>query len=246
MSLAYGQTVYNPQLPGTTANTWADAVLQGLNIAPNAKNERLLIGWATAESGGGSSTACAGRYNPLNSTEGALGYSCQGGSQGDIKGYATMQQGVDNLVYGLTHGGNVQFGYPAILDALRTGDQQAFINAVGSSAFGTSSADLSRVLGGTIPTGTPTEAGSALTSSADTSATLDSSSDPCIVSLPGISLGPFDLGGGCLLNASRGRALLGGAAMLAGGLLVLVGVALMAASSRTSRAILGAVPGVRA
>lgn len=78
----------------------------------------------------------------------------------------------------------------------------------------------------------------------DSSSSSSSGSNPCVISAPSIS-GPFGLGsvgGGCLLSASQGRALLGGAAMFAGGLLVVVGLALMAASSRASRRVLEALP----
>jgi len=75
------------------------------------------------------------KNNPLNTTEGALGFSGQGGKQGNIKDYATFQQGVDAQAYNLEHTQGA--GYSQILGALRTGSTQNLFAAVDASKFGT-------------------------------------------------------------------------------------------------------------
>lgn len=133
----------DPRVPGHTITQWADALvgkiaaLQGwkLTAAQRQADDVGLITWANTESGGYNPNVAGGRNNPLNTTEGALGFTGQGGSQGDIKDFGSFDQGVDAQAYNLVHTQGA--GYGAILEALKSGNTQGLYSAVDASAFGT-------------------------------------------------------------------------------------------------------------
>ena len=127
--------VYNPQLPGTSLVLWAIDVLAGLGVPVDLTNISTMEIWANRESGGGNPNSCVGRWNPLNSTESHYGYACQGGVQGNIKGYGTYEQGINTIVWNLTMTRGV--GYEAIIAALRASNQAATLAAISASSFGT-------------------------------------------------------------------------------------------------------------
>ena len=160
-------TVVDARFPGgQTILQWATAELAKLGITnPTivAKDVPALETWANHESGGYNPNVLGGRNNPLNTTEGALGFVSQGGSQGDIKDFGTFQQGVDAQAYNLEH--TQRAGYGPILDALRAGNVSAVFAAVDASSFGTHGLTASSGIGSS-PTGSSsssTSSGASLT-----------------------------------------------------------------------------------
>lgn len=124
------------RVPGHSIEGWAKDVLTGLGAPITDQNMQAMITWANTESGGYNPGVAGGRFNPLNTTEGALGFAGNGGSQGNIKDYASYEQGVQNQVHNLLHTRGA--GYEPIVAALRAGnDPQAVFHAVNGSAFGT-------------------------------------------------------------------------------------------------------------
>lgn len=136
VALQSGQTGGDKRLPGHSIQDWAKDVLNGVGAPVTDQNMQTLITWANTESGGYNPNAPGGRYNPLNTTEGAVGYVGEGGSQGNIKDFGSYQQGVQAIVHNLTKTKGA--GYENILGALRQGnDPQAVFHAINGSAFGT-------------------------------------------------------------------------------------------------------------
>jgi hypothetical protein len=77
---------------------------------------------------------------------------------------------------------------------------------------------------------------------AGTAAAGGDNSNDCIWHLPSISLGPISGGGGCILNHSQGRALLGAVSLLGGVALVVVGLAFLGLRSKAGQTIVNVVP----
>lgn len=123
------------RVPGKSIQDWAKDVLTGLGTPTSQQNIDTLVTWANTESGGYNPNASGGRYNPLNTTEGAVGFVGQGGSQGNIKDFGSYDQGVQAIVHNLTKTKGV--GYDKILAGLHAQDPQATFNAINQSAFGT-------------------------------------------------------------------------------------------------------------
>ena len=78
---------------------------------------------------------------------------------------------------------------------------------------------------------------------------LDSSGTPlsdsgCLWKLPSAKVGPVNLGGGCILARSQGRALLGGASILGGVTLMALGLGFLVAGSRAGKQVVALAPGV--
>jgi len=80
------------RLPGYSLETWARDVLAELGAPITDANLTAMEHWANTESGGYNPNAAGGKYNPLNTTEGAVGYVGEGGSQGDIKDFGSYQK----------------------------------------------------------------------------------------------------------------------------------------------------------
>jgi len=227
-------TVLNPQLPGHTLNEWAVDVLKGLNVPVNATNVDTLMKWASAESGSGNPNVCAGRFNPLNTTETHYGTACQGGSQGNIAGYSTYTQGVDSIVWNLTHG--TQFGYDEILAGFRNSDQAATFAAIDASKFGTHGLGA-----GSGITSNAAGSSSAASTTATTTAAKSCAGCPegCILHIPMPSVIPnIDF------TRCQGRALLGAFTLVAGVGIMFIGLALVGASKFGAK-ILAAAPLVK-
>jgi hypothetical protein len=156
----------DPRFPGGQSVTqWAVALLNSifgpgvLTPAQQAADVGALVTWANTESGGYNPNVAGGRNNPLNTTEGALGFVGQGGTQGNIKDFGSFQSGVDAQAYNLEHTQGV--GYDKILSALRAGNPSAMFSAVDASGFGTKGLGTGGVPAG--PTGTSSGSGAALT-----------------------------------------------------------------------------------
>jgi len=131
-----GQPGSDKRIPGHSIEGWARDVLTGLGAPITPANMSAMLRWANTESGGYNPGASGGRFNPLNTTEGALGYAGQGGSQGNIKDFASYEQGVNAQVYNLLHTRGA--GYTGIVNALRQGNnEQGVFSAINASAFGT-------------------------------------------------------------------------------------------------------------
>lgn len=118
----------------------ATQLLKGIGITPNPDNLRLASGWIQSEGG-----LVNGTNNPLNTTLNAPG--ALGAINGDgVKKFGSLDQGVAADASTLS-----EAPYAGIRSALQSGDQNAFINAVGSSPWGTSGSLLSKVLGSSSP-----------------------------------------------------------------------------------------------
>lgn len=129
-------TASDARVPGHSIVGWAIDVLSGLQVPVTPANVYAMVTWANHESGGYRPGNPVGLYNPLNTTEGAVGYATQGGSQGNIKGFASYQQGVQAQVYNLSHTQGA--GYEQIIAALQQGNNpSAVFAAVDASSFGT-------------------------------------------------------------------------------------------------------------
>ncbi len=138
------------RVPGHDIVSWAIDLLHAMGAPATPGNIFAMVTWANHESGGYRPGNPVGLYNPLNTTEGAKGYATQGGSQGNIKGFATYQQGIANQAYNLTH--TTGAGYENIIAALKRGnDPFGVFRAVNASAFGTHNLPTS----GTVPTTIP-------------------------------------------------------------------------------------------
>jgi hypothetical protein len=135
VALQSGAAGGDKRLPGHTIQDWAKDVLTGLGAPVNQQNLDTMVTWANTESGGYNPSVAGGKNNPLNTTEGAVGYSGQGGSQGNIKDFGSYDQGVQAIVHNLTQTKGA--GYENILNALHQSDPQAVFSAVNGSAFGT-------------------------------------------------------------------------------------------------------------
>lgn len=133
--LQSGATGGDKRTPGHSIQDWAKDVLGGVGAPVTQQNIDTLVTWANTESGGYNPNASGGRFNPLNTTEGAVGYVGQGGSQGNIKDFGSYDQGVQAITHNLTQTKGA--GYEHILSALKGNDPQAVFQAINNSAFGT-------------------------------------------------------------------------------------------------------------
>jgi hypothetical protein len=122
-------------LPDHSINEWSHDLLVAMGVPANATNMDTLEKWANRESGGYNPHVAGGRFNPLNSTESHFGYAGNGGSQGNIKDYASYQQGIQNQAWNLTHTRGA--GYEAIIAGFMQSNQAATFAAIDHSAFGT-------------------------------------------------------------------------------------------------------------
>lgn len=125
----------DPRVPGHTIQQWAHDLLVLLGKPTSEANITAFVNWANHESGGYNPNVAGGKFNPLNTTEGAVGYAGNGGSQGNIKDFSSYDQGLRAQAYNLTHTKGA--GYEGILSALDKSDTNAMYAAVNASKFGT-------------------------------------------------------------------------------------------------------------
>lgn len=143
----------DPGLGGATRQQYAIDVLTGIGAPITAGNVAAIETWITHESGGRTGFA----FNPLNSTDHPFGSAGQGGSQGNIQRYSNYQQGVATIVHQLLYPNH---GYPAIVAAFRSdAGSAAVLRAVNASDWGTHNFSAAE-LGGGVPGGAGTVAGS--------------------------------------------------------------------------------------
>lgn len=219
-------------LPGSSPNLWARAflakvaVLSGRSIPQSPTNIDSIVKWMQAESGGYNPNASGGMYNPLNTTQGSnsnLAVSVTGENKNGIKDFGDFQSGVDANAWALVKS-NPAFGYGKIIDALARSDQGATFQAIDASSWGTHG------LGGGSTA--PPNAGNVAPGDAGAPQALSSADDACLLKLPVL---------GCLVHPNQGRALLGAAALAGGSLVMLVGLAFLAAGTKPGRTALGVV-----
>jgi hypothetical protein len=137
---------------------WATAVLRKLGKPVNDRSVSNLVGWARAEGG---HTANDARYNYLNTTQPMPGAG-NTGTQGNIKVYRSLQQGIDATVKTLRNG-----RYGGIIQALDSSPQR-LAAAIDSSPWGTHNPSLASIIAsasGTRPASGSYGAGSPSTSS---------------------------------------------------------------------------------
>jgi hypothetical protein len=115
---------------------WATEVIRGLGKQPTERAVSNLIGWARAEGGHTHNDA---RYNYLNTTQPMPGAG-NTGSQGNIKVYRNLQQGVQATVKTLKNG-----RYGGIINALDR-DPASLARAITSSPWGTKNPNLAGII----------------------------------------------------------------------------------------------------
>src|SRR5262245_321895 len=107
---------------------WARAQLTDLGVPISRGAMQIMVGWAKAEGGNWNNDA---RFNPLNTTQSMPGAG-NTGTQGNIKQYRDWTQGIRATTKTLTNG-----RYGGILNALKQGNVNGGIAAIGASPWGT-------------------------------------------------------------------------------------------------------------
>jgi hypothetical protein len=148
---------------------WATGVLRKLGVQPTQRSVSNLIGWAKAE-GGHTNGA---RYNWLNTTQNMPGAG-NTGTQGNIKVYKSLQQGIDATAKTLQNG-----RYGGIISALG-GSPDRLAAAIGSSPWGTHNPALAQIIasGKGSPASGSYGSGSSAGATSPSTATGASSSQP--------------------------------------------------------------------
>ena len=116
-----------------TRGDWARYLLNRLSIPYSMPAIDSLVIWQTVEGGGGADGA---KWNPLNTTwqmPDAARFNDDG-----VESYAALNDGLNATAMTLERG-ETEWGYAAILEALKVGDTVAFGYAVLNSAWGTES-----------------------------------------------------------------------------------------------------------
>ena len=141
------------------SRSWAKSLLKQLHYPTSSANIQALTTWAAWEGGQWHNSA---HYNPLNTTQGAMG-STNMNSTG-VKSYTSWAQGYQATIETLKNG-----RYGPILSALQKGNNtQAVLKAVNHSPWGTHipgaggpNTSPVGVIGGTVPShSTQSKAGS--------------------------------------------------------------------------------------
>lgn len=235
-------------LGGASIEQWATDFLFLIGAPVTATNVGTIVQWSNGEGGGG-------RFNPLNTTEGGFGGTNLPGNSAGVKNYPTYESGLDANVQAFVSGLR-NHGYQHILDALMAQDQAAAFRAINQSPWGTHD----------LPNGNGTEAGPTYTAAAGTpnpeaqlnaqvaqaqavtagTSSGNSADSECLLKLPGITMPSIipNIGGGCILSRSQGRALLGAVSVVGGLGLLIVGLAFVFSSTKAGGQIIGAVPAV--
>lgn len=240
-----GTNSLQQSLGGTTPEQWATDFLSLIGAPVTPTNVGTIVKWEYGESGGG-----GGMFNPLNTTQGGYGGRSINGP--GVKDYPDYVAGLNATVQAFMSGLS-KYGYGNILNGLKQQDQSATFAAIDASPWGTKD----------LPTG-GSEAGSTFVSSpgvvrptaslqdalaaqgsTDTSATAAAGGSDCLVRLPGITMPSIipNIGGGCLLSRSQGRALLGAVSIIGGIALMMAGVTfLLLATKAGNQAVQSAAP----
>lgn len=128
---SYGNAPATPPGGYTTA-TFASALLGMLNIPQTNTNMQAIVGWENAEGGNFNNTAT---YNPLDTSLTLPGsHVMSGGSSANIQAYTSWAQGLTATAQTLSVG---NYGYPAIVAALKSGSLSQIADAISNSQWGT-------------------------------------------------------------------------------------------------------------
>ena len=114
-----------------TREMWAKILLHELKVDAVDHAVNMLIGWQTAEDGGGPHS----EWNPLNTT-----YRCHGSTsynQVGVQNYTSLSQGIYATLQTLHTEHAEQYGYKKILDYLHGNNYNEFGGAVMASSWGT-------------------------------------------------------------------------------------------------------------
>jgi hypothetical protein len=144
-------------MAGNPVNQWATGVLQGLGIQPSRGALQALEGWARAEGG---HTHNGARYNFLNTTQPMPGAG-NTGTQGDIKVYKSLGQGVQATVKTLQNG-----RYDGIIAGLRAGNPTQVARAIGQSPWAPSASGYGALVAQTIAETSPGKAAPSVSAAA--------------------------------------------------------------------------------
>ena len=215
-------------IPGKTPKQWAAAFLKRIGAPTTTQNVEFVEKWMALESGGG-----GGLWNPLNSVLPAP-HSTPYNSVG-VQNYPTFVSGMNATVATFT-----QSQWSGVVTGLRSNDQFATENAI-NAEYATWGGGPLNIINSGLP---PQQAGKGGGSSSSPGGG-GSSAEHCIIRLPAQSTGilgklplvPSQLGGGCVLDSSQGRALLGAFSLVAGVTLVLIGLGFVAIGGNTGRQI---------
>jgi hypothetical protein len=145
-------------MASTPVNQWAAQTLRGLGLEPTPQRMQAMLGWARAE-GGGSNGA---RYNFLNTTQPEPGAGSTG-TQGNIKVYGSLGQGVKATVETLKNG-----HYGGIISALKANNPSGVAAAIGASPWGTSGSLVRQTIAQTSPGSIPSTSATPSTPSTST------------------------------------------------------------------------------
>lgn len=211
---------------GHTAASWARDFLAGIGAPTSQQNIDAVVKWETVESGGG-----GGLYNPLNSVLGAPG-ATNVNSVG-VKNYTSYQQGLAASIATFT-----QTQWAGVVNGFKANDPAQAQQAL-NAEYATWGGGPLNILGGAANvTGT---AGATLTdynANPGGATTSPDGSRGCIEDKPILTFP----GGIPNFTHCNGRALLGGIALAGGTLIMVIGLAFIAANSRAGKAARAAVP----
>lgn len=223
---------YNIQTPEDFAKT-----LLAYNGWPETQsNVDYLVAWQAAEGGNWDNNAA---YNPLNTTQSA---PCSTGTinSAGVQSFNSWKCGVQATSATLNNG-----QYPAIVTALQNGTaSQAFATSSAftsqTSTWGTDTTTIGAVLGtpGAVAQYGATTSSTAPPGSAANSGSLMGACDKqkCIINIPLVVTST------CGLDQCQAKALVSGLIVLAGAVTLLVGVAVLASSSKAGKTLLKAAP----
>jgi hypothetical protein len=217
-----------------TASNWATAVLNQGHYPNTAQNQSFLVGWASHENTSAS-------YNPLATTYRTSSSQPLPGNSAGVQQYGSVSEGVGATVATLQNG-----DYPSINAALASGNPWPANDsgALGNNLSTWSGGGYTQVNAAPAGYNTPALTGGVAQSSAGAGGTAAASSSttptgfisgPCdktksVISFPSV----VGIGGGTLLNQCTAKHIVGGMVILGGGIVTLVGVALLFTGGRNA------------
>lgn len=222
---------------GHTASGWATDFLTAIGAPASNRNVNAVVAWENQESGGG-----GGRFNPLNTTQtGYVGETPANYNNGHpVLNYTTYADGLAANAQAFNSGARKGlYGYDQILAALnsKSASVSDIFAAIDASSWGTKGLPTN---GAAAPTQDTSGTNDATLTSADGSAATSSppGSRGCIEDKPILTFP------GSIPNFTHcnGRAVLGFACLLGGGLLVALGLTFVAVNSKAGKAARAAVP----
>lgn len=227
-----GGTGTGTQATINTPMDFANALLAQLHAPATPSNQNFIVAWESAEGGNWNNSAA---YNPLNTTQYAPGAGTI--NSAGVKSYQSWDQGVSATAETLNNG-----YYPAITQALQSGDAAGAFQAgqltsnlntwgttdqnnIASNLGGTSYANITGGAGTNSSTSGAASSGSGsgsgptglMSNCYQYGLSKNSNGNSCLISPPG----------GWCFTACEAKALVSGLLILSGGLLMLVGTALL-------------------